>query len=126
MTSAKILFDNDKLEESVAMTYYSMYYSALALFYRVGIRCENHTATLFLLQDVFGVDNAELLAAKSERIDKQYYVDFSISKSEVEKLIKKAEQFNSRLFDFIDRLTEAKITDFLKKFKSAVKRKLPR
>jgi len=42
---------NKKLEEAVSMAYYSMYYSLLALLFRVGIKSENHTASIFLLRD---------------------------------------------------------------------------
>jgi uncharacterized protein (UPF0332 family) len=48
--SAKLLLDNDRLEETVTLTYYSMYYMLLALLFRVGIKCENHSAGIMLLK----------------------------------------------------------------------------
>ena len=42
LDSAKLLLENEKLEEAVSMAYYSMYYSLLALLFKVGIKSENH------------------------------------------------------------------------------------
>ena len=38
LTSAKLLFNNQKLEEAISLAYYSMYYSLLALLYKVGLK----------------------------------------------------------------------------------------
>lgn len=74
LASARLLRDNERFEESVSLTYYSMYYSVLALFFATGIKCENHSAAIILLDEIFGIDNSAMKSAKSERIDKQYYV----------------------------------------------------
>jgi uncharacterized protein (UPF0332 family) len=118
LASAKILLENKKLEESVSMAYYSMYHSALALFFKVGIKCENHTAASIILKRIFDVDNSALLVAKKERIDKQYYIDFSISEKESKELIRTAEHFNAKLLDFIERLNSEKISKFREKIES--------
>ena len=83
LMSAKILLDYDRLEESVSTTYYSMYYMTLALFFRAGIKCENHSATIILLTKIFNIDNSEISMAKRERVNKQYFVDFFLTKEEV-------------------------------------------
>jgi len=83
LESSKLLLKNKKLEEAISMAYYSMYYSLLALLFRVGIKSENHTASIILLKDLFGLDNSQILKAKKERIDKQYYVDFKIVERDV-------------------------------------------
>jgi len=116
LISARLLLDNDLFEQSVSMAYYSMYYSVLALFFATGIKCENHTATIILLADVFDIDNTDLEYAKTERIDKQYYVTSEPVSDEVVELIRTAEYFNSELLDVIDRLTNEKIEKFRKKF----------
>ena len=113
--SAKLLLDNDRLEETVTLTYYSMYYMLLAMLFRVGIKCENHSAGIILLKELFNIDNSTISYAKKERIDKQYYVDFSIAKLEVEELIAVAEMFNSTILDFIEKLNSDKIAEFRKK-----------
>ena len=109
LRSARVLFDINNLKDSVALTYYSMYYSLLALLFRVGIKCENHTGSIMLLKQVFGVDNGQIAAAKKERVDKQYYVDFQVSRNEVSEMITIAEKFNSDVFNFIDTLNQQDI-----------------
>jgi uncharacterized protein (UPF0332 family) len=120
LTSARLLLDNDLFEQSVSMAYYSMYYSVLALFFATGIKCENHTAAIILLADVFAIDNTDLEYAKTERIDKQYYITSSPVRDDVVALIQTAESFNAELLDVIDRLTNEKIEKFRKKFVSLI------
>ena len=116
LRSARLLLDNDLFEQSVSMAYYSMYYSVMALFFATGIKCENHTAALILLTEVFALDNTDLEYAKTERIDKQYYVTSAPIRDDVVALIHTAESFNAELLDVIDRLTREKIETFRKKF----------
>ncbi len=121
LVSAKLLLDNGRLEESVSMAYYSMYYILLALLFRVGIKCENHSAAIILLKKIFNIDNSEISSAKRERIDKQYYVDFSSVEEEVEELITTAERFNSKILDFIEKLNSEKISEFRKKMEKLLR-----
>jgi uncharacterized protein (UPF0332 family) len=116
LTSARLLLENDLFEQSVSMAYYSMYYSVLALFFATGIKCENHTATIILLKDVFAIDNTDLEHAKTERIDKQYYVTSAPIRDDVVSLISTAESFNAALLDVTDRLTTEKKENYRKKF----------
>jgi len=118
--SAKILFNNDRLEESVGLAYYSMYHLLTALLFKVGIKCENHSASIVLLKELFGLENRGILEAKTERIDKQYYVGFKLTKQEVEETIKKAETFNSELGDFISRMRNLDVTIYRKRFNEIV------
>ncbi len=116
LSSAKILLKNDKLEEAVALTYYSMYNLVIALLFKVGIKSENHTASIILLDELFGIDNSDIKYAKKERIDKQYYTDFNIKKEEVIEAIGVAENFNSDLFDFVSRLNMNDVGRLREKF----------
>lgn len=120
LVSARLLLDNGRFEESVSMAYYSMYYSVLALFFATGIKCENHSAAIILLAEIFGRENAEIEAAKRERIDKQYYVTSAPVREEVVALIRTAESFNAELHDFTDRLTFREIDDFRKRYAAAM------
>lgn len=115
LISSKILADAGNLNDAIALTYYSMYYSVLALFYRVGLKSENHTASILLLKGIFGMDTREIEKAKRERIDNQYYIDFHITKDELEQMIKIAESFNSEIIGFIDLLKEKEITEYRNK-----------
>lgn len=120
LDSAKILLENDKLEESVALTYYSMYNIATALFFKTGIKCENHSALIILLKEIFEIDNSSISYAKKERIDKQYYADFEITKEEVNEAIKSAEDFSSILTDFISKMNNSDIEKYREKFKEII------
>lgn len=120
LISSKILLKNDRLEESVALTYYSMYNLILALLFAVGIKCENHSSGIILLKELFEIDNSLIKKAKKERIDKQYYTNFSITKKEVEQGIVSAENFNRNLKAFILGLNNEKIKEYGDKFKEVM------
>lgn len=122
LDSSKILLRNNKLEESITFTYYSMYHMLTALLYKIGIKCENHTGSIILMRLLFGLDNSEIFNAKKERVDKQYYTNFKITKEEILMSIKDTEKFNSLILDFILRLTNEEIIRYRKKFSEIVKR----
>lgn len=112
LLSAKILLENNMLEESVSLAYYSMYHLVSALLFKTGIKCENHAAAIILLRELFGIDNEEISLAKKERIDKQYYVGFEITQNEVNETIKVAEKFQSNLLDFISKVNQEEIIKY--------------
>ena len=120
LDSAKILLENNKIEESVSLTYYSMYNIATSLFFKTGIKCENHSALIILLKEIFEIDNSSISYAKKERIDKQYYADFEITKEEVNEAIKSAEDFSSILIDFISKMNNSDIEEYREKFKEII------
>ena len=108
ISSAKLLIENEKLEESISITYYSMYYMSLALLFRVGIKSENHTATMIIIKEVFGLENSDIQKAKKERLDKQYYTDFEVSKEDAKTLITIANNYNSKTYDFVQKINNEK------------------
>ena len=119
--SAEILLQNSLLENSVPMAYYSMYNMIMALFFKTGIKCENHAGSIVLLKELFNIDNSKIEFAKKERVDKQYYVDFKISRKEVDDLILIAKEFNSNLYDFIDRMTSKDVDKYRDKLMEMLK-----
>ncbi len=112
LISAKILYENNRLEESVSMAYYGMYHMLTALMFKTGIKCENHTASISILKDVFGIDNSSISYAKRERVDKQYYIDFKITKDDVGDSIKMAEEFRQILYDFISKMANKSLQEY--------------
>lgn len=120
LISARILLKNNRLEESVSLAYYSMYHILTSLLFRVGIKCENHTASIMLLKLVFGIENSSISLAKHERVDKQYYVGSSATRVEVEELIKNAEKFHKKIYDFILKINNKDIQDYRKKLKEII------
>jgi len=73
---ANLAFNNGYFESAITQSYYSMYNNVLSLFFKCGIKCENHSASALLLKEFFNQENLSLIfsKAKEERIDKQYYI----------------------------------------------------
>ena len=63
-----------------------------------------------------------MTCAKRERIDKQYYISFKIVESEVVEMIKIAEEFNSQILDFTERLNNERIILLREKFRKMIKK----
>ena len=116
LISAKILLERNRFEESVGLAYYSMYHLLTALLFKVGIKSENHSASIILLKGLFGQDNKDIFSAKKERIDKQYYVDFVITREDAEDIIRTAESFNSKISDFISKLNNDDVRKYREEF----------
>lgn len=111
LKASTVLLKSELLEESVSMAYYAMYHSLLALMLKCGIKCENHTGNMILLKELFNeVKLYEVISnAKKERIDKQYYVDFEITRKDTEDLLQKAQEFITKLKLIIETLTQDSI-----------------
>lgn len=121
IVSARILFENGKLEEAVSMIYYSMFYMVLALLFRTGIKCENHSAAIYLLEDLYGLDNSAIVRAKIERIDKQYYIDFSLNREDVDELMEAADDFNAYIMDYTERMKGREVESLRHRFQELVR-----
>ena len=115
LSSAKTLLEVGNLKDSVALAYYSMYHCLLAALFKIGIKCENHMASIILLKEVFGIDNTKISKAKSERVDKQYYISFTINQEEAYKSIKIAEEFITEINNLIATLNKEEIEKYHKK-----------
>lgn len=124
--AAKILLKEEKLEESVSIAYYGMYHVLLALLFRCGIKSENHIASILLLKELFNESNlAEIVSfGKKERIDKQYYTDFKLTKLDCEDMIKKTENFIVECKKIIKQLNEEKIIKLRQELKDMLEQEL--
>lgn len=114
--AAKILLAQNLPEKSIPHIYYGIYNLVLALLFGIGVKCENHTASIFLLKELFEVDNSFVELAKKKRVDVQYYVDFNLTKKDVADFINQAEDYRGILSDFISKLTNEKIILYRNKF----------
>jgi len=93
-----------------------MFYMVLALLFKTGIKCENHSGAIILLKKLYNLENNAIEQAKKERIDKQYYVDFSITRAEVKDLLSSAEEFNAGILEYTERMSRSDISRLQKTF----------
>ena len=124
LKSAKILFQSQLYENSTSEAYYCMYNSLLSLLFKIGVKSENHSASIILFDKLF--ENKDLVKviswAKEERIDKQYYVEtqqiIKVTKESCNEMILKAEDFLVKIKLLINELSNEKInfarTDFIR------------
>src|SRR3989344_3923024 len=122
LKSANILFQNRLYENSTSEAYYCMYNSLLSLLFKIGIKSENHSASIILFDKLFG--NKELVKiiswAKEERIDKQYYVEtqqiVKVTKESCNEMVLKAEDFLVKMRLLISELNNEKVDSARKAF----------
>ena len=120
LSSAKALQRIGNLKDAVALAYYAMYHTLLGFLFQVGIKCENHSAAIILLQKLFSIPNETLTRAKEERIDKQYYVDFNITQKDTKDAIQTAERFIAEIKDSSERKMNQDILAIRKGFEELV------
>ncbi len=124
LKAARILLKEKLYENSVTDSYYAMYNACLSLLFRCGIKSENHTATILLLDIVFGLTEVYRMvsSAKRERIDKQYYIDTAeneiLSEDTAQHMIQEAEQVVLQLRVVEDQLTSQKIKIYQMKYRA--------
>jgi uncharacterized protein (UPF0332 family) len=123
LSAARLLLEHGQNEEAVSLAYYSMYHMLTSLLFRAGIKCENHSAAILLLHEVFGKDNSAILNAKKERVDKQYFTSVEVSEGDVSSLVSTAAEFNAGIYDFASRLDSDSIAGYRKKLDSILGRK---
>lgn len=115
--AANLLFTKKFFEEAITINYYAIYNKVLSLFFSVGIKCENHSGAIILLDTVFTIDTTMLQLAKQERIEKQYYISSEIIKNDVQNLLVKTQKYLEELDYFIETITTSKKEKFLLTFK---------
>ena len=49
---AKLAYDAGIYENAVSEAYYSLYNTVMSLFFKCGIKCENHSGAVILIKDV--------------------------------------------------------------------------
>ena len=126
LKSSRILFQSQLYENSISEAYYCMYNSLLSLLFKIGIKSENHSASVILFDKLFNrPDLTKIVSwAKEERIDKQYYVEtqqiIKATKESCNEMILKAEDFLIKMKLLINEINHEKINsakeDFFKLF----------
>ncbi len=122
LKSAKILHQNQIYENSTSEAYYSMYNSLLSLLFNAGIKSENHSASILLLDILFKKKEMAktLFWAKGERIDKQYYIEtqqiVKVTNESCNDMILKAEEFLIKMKLLISEISNESISSVRKEF----------
>jgi uncharacterized protein (UPF0332 family) len=121
--SGKVLLENGLYENSISECYYAMYNTLTALLFKAGIKCENHSGSIIILDIIFKrKDLSEAITkAKKERIDKQYYVtstEVRPSHDNASDMAKAAEEFMLEMKLLMDRMKRSDIEDIRKSAKA--------
>ncbi|MGK0209108.1 MAG: hypothetical protein ACI83O_000373 [Patescibacteria group bacterium] len=76
LKAADLLYKAGIYENATSESYFGIYNTVLSLFYKCGIKCENHTVAVILIKDLFKLDEIYITfqTLKKERIDNQYYI----------------------------------------------------
>lgn len=124
LKSSKILSREEIYENAVSEAYYAVYNATLSLFFRCGIKCENHAAAIMLLDELFWLTGlAKVLAdAKKERIDVRYYVidkkEQAVDRESADCMIVDAEEFTFQIKVYIGKLTGGSINVIWDRFEA--------
>ncbi|MBS3137305.1 HEPN domain-containing protein [Candidatus Woesearchaeota archaeon] len=120
---AKLAYDAGIYENAVSEAYYAIYNTVISLFFKCGIKCENHSGAVILIKELFKLENLYLIFSefKKDRIDNQYYVPIfdiePINKEKCNERIRTAQKFNAEIRAYIGRLTIIEINNLREKFK---------
>jgi uncharacterized protein (UPF0332 family) len=97
-----------------------MYNSILALLFKIGIKSENHSASILLIKKLFEREDLFKIIsfAKKERIDKQYYVSLEnvLTKESAFELLKESEKFFIHIKLMINNFKEENVRGLRNKF----------
>ncbi len=98
----------------ISTGYYSLYFSLYAVLMKIGIRSENHTCTIEVMQKLLGEyftsDECEMLEkARRARVETQYYVAGSVSGAVAGALSKQVPRFLVKCRSVVDGLDEKQV-----------------
>lgn len=119
---ARLACDAGIYENAVSEAYYAIYNTVTALFYKCGIKCENHSAAVILIKNLFCLNSFYVVFSefKKDRIDNQYYTPIAneepMTKEKCESMIKTAQRFNVELRAYMEQLTLEEIDKIRKNF----------
>ncbi len=112
---AKLAYEAEIYENAVSEAYYSIYNTVMALFFKCGIKCENHSGAVLLVKELFQLDHLYSIFSefKKDRIDNQYYISAPnvepIMKEGCGERIRTAQKFNVELRAYIGKITGQEI-----------------
>jgi len=117
---AKLAYNAGIYENAVSEAYYSIYNTVQSLFFKCGIKCENHSGAVLLIKQLFNLKNQYLIFSefKKDRIDNQYYIPINgtepITKEKCAERIRTAKDFNLRIWTYSNNLKNQEIEEIRK------------
>ena len=119
---AKLAYGAGIYENAVSEAYYSIYNTVLSLFFKCGIKCENHSGAVLLIKELFKLEEIYLIFSefKKDRVDNQYYIPIlgaePINKEKCNERIRTAQKFNIELRVYTGKITNQEINNLRKTF----------
>jgi len=117
---AKLAYEAGIYENAVSEGYYSIYNIVMALFFKCGIKCENHSASVILIRNLFKLEEFYLIFSefKKDRIDNQYYIPITevVDKEKCSERLMIVQKFNLELRSYMDRLNISEIEKIRDRF----------
>ena len=108
LRAEKDLDDGDLLWSTVAM-YYAEYYALYSFLQRIGIKCENHSCSIFVVGFLTGPEKVRIINRhKDKRIDAQYYMKVG-QEGRIREMLREAKEFVSEFDELVSGLTERDI-----------------
>ena len=119
---AKLAYEAEIYENAVSEAYYSIYNTVISLFFKCGIKCENHSGAVVLIKELFQLEELYIIFSefKKDRIDNQYYISIldsePINKEKCNERIRTAQKFNVELRAYSSKIKLQEINNLRKDF----------
>ena len=109
----------------ITTAYYAMYFSLYAVLTRLGIRCENHSCTILLMErllsNYFTPAEVTLVErARGARVDAQYYISREVPDPLCEELIRAAPRFLVKCAAIVSAMNERTVGTLRKRLMEAL------
>lgn len=109
----------------ITTAYYAMYFSLYAVLTRLGIRCENHSCTILLMErllsNYFTPAEVTLVErARGARVDAQYYISREVPDPLCEELIRAAPRFLVKCAAIVNAMNERTVGALRKRLMEAL------
>lgn len=103
--------DHDLLWTTVAI-YYAEYYALYSFMQKLGLKCENHSCSIFVVGLLLGQNKIKTINEhKGKRIDAQYYMEVG-QESKVENMLKESQVFIANFDELISNISDNKIKEY--------------
>ena len=103
--------DKDLLWTTVTI-YYAEYYALYSFLQKIGIKCENHTCSILVVEKLLGEDKIKIINKhKDKRIDAQYYIKVD-QENKVKIMLTEAQTFISYFDELVSNISDLEIKEY--------------